>query len=254
MSGEPGRSAPGLIGNERLTAATPANGRETAVLDLLESSTGNDPRALRAVLRVSQAVLGAHRLDEALEVIADQSLLALDAASFSISRWERERGVLRTLINAGELGPGRGALATGRALSAGPLRRRGGAAAPGPPLRHRGRRPRRRPRRDEPAARPREGERAGRAGHVRVRDVGRAVGDRRARPTLRRRRRAPVEGDRRPGVGGDRPRGAVQRGLAVRLRGPAHAAGQPPRAGRAPARAGDRAARPRRCSSATSTA
>ena len=106
MSGEPGRSAPGLIGNERLTAATPATGGETAVLDLLESSAGNDPRALRAVLRVSQAVLGAHRLDEALEVIADQSLLALDAASFSISRWERERGVLRTLINAGELGPG----------------------------------------------------------------------------------------------------------------------------------------------------
>jgi len=106
MSVEPGRSTPGLIGHERLTAVTPEAGRETAVLDLLESSAGNDPRALRAVLRVSQAVLGAHRLDEALEVIADQSLLALDAASFSISRWERERGVLRTLINAGELGPG----------------------------------------------------------------------------------------------------------------------------------------------------
>ena len=83
-----------------------AGGTETAVLDLLESSAGNEPRALRAVLRVSQAVLGAHRLDEALEVIAAESLAALDAASFSISRWERERGVLRTLINVGELGPG----------------------------------------------------------------------------------------------------------------------------------------------------
>ena len=38
-------------------------------------------------------------------MIAEQSLIALDAASFSISRWERHRGVLRTLINVGELGP-----------------------------------------------------------------------------------------------------------------------------------------------------
>jgi diguanylate cyclase (GGDEF)-like protein len=95
--------------SERLTAATPLSGggggAETAVLDLLDSSAGNDPRALRAVLRVSQAVLGAHSLDEALEAIACQSLAALGAASFSISRWERERGVLRTLINVGELGP-----------------------------------------------------------------------------------------------------------------------------------------------------
>jgi diguanylate cyclase (GGDEF)-like protein len=100
----------GVISGERLTAAAPVGdgggGTETAVLDLLESSAGSDPRALRAVLRVSQAVLGAHRLDEALEVIAAESLAALDAASFSISRWERERGVLRTLINVGELGPG----------------------------------------------------------------------------------------------------------------------------------------------------
>ena len=62
--------------------------------------------ALRAVLKVSQAVLGAHRFDDALEVIAEQTLAALGAASFSISRWERERGVLHTMINVGELGPG----------------------------------------------------------------------------------------------------------------------------------------------------
>ena len=67
---------------------------------------GDDVRALRAVLKVSQAVLGAHRFDDALEVIAEQTLAALGAASFSISRWERERGVLHTMINVGELGPG----------------------------------------------------------------------------------------------------------------------------------------------------
>ena len=73
---------------------------------LLDPAAGNDVRASRAVLKVSQAVLGTHRFDDALEVIAEQTLVALDAASFSISRWERERGVLHTMINVGDLGPG----------------------------------------------------------------------------------------------------------------------------------------------------
>ncbi|MCV7153249.1 GGDEF domain-containing protein [Mycolicibacterium pyrenivorans] len=65
-----------------------------------------DISAIRAALRISQAVSGARHLNQALEVVAEQSLLILDAASFSISRWERQRGVLRTLINVGALGPG----------------------------------------------------------------------------------------------------------------------------------------------------
>jgi diguanylate cyclase (GGDEF)-like protein len=73
---------------------------------LLDPAVGDDVQALRAVLKVSQAVLGAHRFDDALEVIAEQTLAALGAASFSISRWERGRGVLHTMINVGELGPG----------------------------------------------------------------------------------------------------------------------------------------------------
>ena len=76
------------------------------VSHLLDPAAGNDLRALRAVLKVSQAVLGARRFNDALEVIAEQTRAALGAASFSISRWERERGVLRTMINVGELGPG----------------------------------------------------------------------------------------------------------------------------------------------------
>jgi diguanylate cyclase (GGDEF)-like protein len=79
---------------------------ESAICDLLDSAAGEDPRALRAVLRVSQAVAGAQHFDDALEVIAEQTRIALNAASFSISRWERQRGVLRTLINVGDLGPG----------------------------------------------------------------------------------------------------------------------------------------------------
>src|SRR5262249_43218707 len=73
---------------------------------LLDAAVGDDVRALRAVLQVSQAVLGAHRFNDALEVIAEQTRAALGAASFSISRWEPERGVLHTMINVGELGPG----------------------------------------------------------------------------------------------------------------------------------------------------
>jgi diguanylate cyclase (GGDEF)-like protein len=79
---------------------------DAATFDLLDSVAGEDLRALRAVLRVSQAVAGAQHFDDALEVIAEQTLIVLDAASFSISRWERQRGVLRTLINVGDLGPG----------------------------------------------------------------------------------------------------------------------------------------------------
>lgn len=66
----------------------------------------NDLPVLQALLQISQAVLGADYFDEILEVIAEQTLALLGAASVSISRWEPERQVLRTLINAGDLRPG----------------------------------------------------------------------------------------------------------------------------------------------------
>ncbi len=67
---------------------------------------GDNVPALRAVLKVSQAVLGAHRFSDALEIIAEHTRAALGAASLSISRWHRERGLLHTIINVGDLGPG----------------------------------------------------------------------------------------------------------------------------------------------------
>ena len=79
------------------TGSGPASRRSTA---------GMDVEALRAVLCVSQAMLSALHFEDAVVVVVEQSLVALEAASFSISRWERQRGVLRTLINVGELGPG----------------------------------------------------------------------------------------------------------------------------------------------------
>ena len=67
---------------------------------------GRGARSCGALLEISQAVQRAQYFDEALEVIAEQALLALDAASLSISRWERPDNVLRTLVNVGDLGPG----------------------------------------------------------------------------------------------------------------------------------------------------
>lgn len=57
---------------------------------------------------ISSAACSARRpgpayFDEVLEVIAEQSLRALDAGSLSISRSEPVDGVLRTLIDVGRL-------------------------------------------------------------------------------------------------------------------------------------------------------
>jgi hypothetical protein len=53
-------------------------GSGSAVFDLLESAAGMDVEALRAVLCVSQAMLSAQHFEDALEVVAEQSLLALE--------------------------------------------------------------------------------------------------------------------------------------------------------------------------------
>ena len=61
---------------------------------------------------------GAHGLDDVLEVAAEEARRALGANSLSISRWEGERDVLRTLINAGHLAPGEVRTPGGRAVAA----------------------------------------------------------------------------------------------------------------------------------------
>lgn len=89
---------------------TPTSGRLAPVINGLNGQPVDldfldSPDVLRAVVLLSQTVLSASYFDEALEVIAEQSLVAINAASLAVSRWERFRGVLRTLINVGELGP-----------------------------------------------------------------------------------------------------------------------------------------------------
>ncbi|TFV54746.1 diguanylate cyclase [Mycobacterium sp. PS03-16] len=69
------------------------------------ATADGDLPVLRSLLHISHAVSHAHFFDEALEVIAEQARTALNAASVSISRWERDGNHLRTLINVGDLGP-----------------------------------------------------------------------------------------------------------------------------------------------------
>jgi diguanylate cyclase (GGDEF)-like protein len=61
---------------------------------------------LRALIDVAAVAAGAHRLEEVLELAAERSLEALGHSSLAISRWDMEKGIVRTLVNVGELGPG----------------------------------------------------------------------------------------------------------------------------------------------------
>jgi diguanylate cyclase (GGDEF)-like protein len=54
---------------------------------------------------VAAAAAGAHDLEEVLEVAAEEARAAIGAASLSVSRWERDGNLLRTIINVGDLGP-----------------------------------------------------------------------------------------------------------------------------------------------------
>ena len=58
---------------------------------------------LRALIAVAGAVSTAHRLEEVLEVVAEETHRVTGAAIVSISRWEREHHRLRCLINVGDL-------------------------------------------------------------------------------------------------------------------------------------------------------
>jgi diguanylate cyclase (GGDEF)-like protein len=97
---EPARAIPAAL-RRRPGARPPAGGLRPA------ESEGE------ALLRVAAAAAGTHELDEVLEVAAEEARAAVSAASLSVSRWERERGTLRTVINVGDLGPGEERYPTG---------------------------------------------------------------------------------------------------------------------------------------------
>ena len=67
------------------------------------SAPRDDAARLRALLDIAQ-VIGASRTEDLVERLAESARRALDGASLSISRWDREHGVLRTLVNVGSVG------------------------------------------------------------------------------------------------------------------------------------------------------
>jgi diguanylate cyclase (GGDEF)-like protein len=77
-----------------------------AVADPAQDTTAQPESELRALIAVAGAVSAAHRLEDVLEVVGEETRRVVGASSVSISRWEREHDRVRTLINVGELGPG----------------------------------------------------------------------------------------------------------------------------------------------------
>src|SRR5919202_1321043 len=63
----------------------------------------DDEGRLRSLAAMARALGRPHRVEAILELAAEEALSALGAASVSVSRWEPGEGVLRTLINVGEL-------------------------------------------------------------------------------------------------------------------------------------------------------
>lgn len=95
-----------VFGGRRMRADAEYPHMPVPTVDPIDAAMFDDLPVLRGLLQISQAVLHANYFDEVLEVIAEQACTTLNAASLSISRWEREPDNLRTLINVGDLGPG----------------------------------------------------------------------------------------------------------------------------------------------------
>ena len=70
------------------------------------SGAVDDAARLRSLLDIARVIGSTRRFEDLIELSAESARRALDAAALSISRWDRESGVLRTLVNVGLLGPG----------------------------------------------------------------------------------------------------------------------------------------------------
>jgi len=69
-----------------------------------EPATGDAAR-LRSLLDIAKVIGATGRFEDLVELTAEEARRALDAASLSLSRWDRESGTFRTLVNVGLLGP-----------------------------------------------------------------------------------------------------------------------------------------------------
>ena len=107
--------------------ALPGEGADTDVLQRLG-------RELRVLMSLSSAVAATNSLLDLLDLAAEEARDALGAMSVSVSRWEAQAEVLRTTVNVGVLGAGRGAPPERRDLPAHGRRPAQAAAARGPLL------------------------------------------------------------------------------------------------------------------------
>ncbi len=95
-------TAPFAAAEER-TAAGPPQDEEAL-------ATTADPASaeirLRALTELAKVVAAARRSDDIIALVAVEALAALDADGVTLSRWDREAGVLRVLVHEGVLGNG----------------------------------------------------------------------------------------------------------------------------------------------------
>jgi diguanylate cyclase (GGDEF)-like protein len=64
----------------------------------------DDSSRMRSLMELVTLVTASRDYGDLLDVMAEESRQALGASAVSLSVWERERGLLRTLVNVGELG------------------------------------------------------------------------------------------------------------------------------------------------------
>ena len=97
-----------MRGRGRPGGGKPWRGRSPSGVRLLPRKPVSQSRlaASTAWSRSPRSSSGAEAFDDVLRLTAAAARDALDAASLSLSVWERDRGRVRVLLNVGDLGPG----------------------------------------------------------------------------------------------------------------------------------------------------
>jgi len=89
-----------------LTPPPRSAGRRPVLEPVAEPRPVDDAERIRSLAVMARALGRSARLEIIVEIAADAAVQALQAASVSVSRLEPGTGGIRTIINAGHLGPG----------------------------------------------------------------------------------------------------------------------------------------------------